>query len=198
VPDKQSQLVLGIHATLTEVCAVLVEVEGKHMTVLHSFQSTLGAEDAVEDITRLVVAAYPGQAVKVFVPADDYDQQSRVAVVDALRRARISVYRGSHIATSRGCLADMLRTLMGGRRLLRVDHRANGALRALAGGYKRPVGKDGKASGEPERNVSRTLMEALETAVHAVQVGTLASELPDGFGRSRNVHGVGYLSTVRR
>ena len=198
VPDKQSQLVLGVHATLTEVCAVLVEVEGKHMTVLHSFQSTLGAEDAVEDITRLVVAAYPGQAVKVFVPADDYDQQSRVAVVDALRRARISVYRGSHIAAARGCLADMLRTQMQGRRLLRVASTANGALRALAGGYKRAVGKDGKATGEPERNVSRTLMEALETAVHAVQAGTLAAELPDGFGRSRNVHGVGYLSTVRR
>ena len=198
VPDRQSQLLLGMHATTSEICAVLIEVEGKHMTVLAAFQSTLGAEDAVSDITRLVVAAYPAQAVKVWVPADDYDQQGRVALVDSLRRARINVFRGGYITQSRGCLADMLRTQMAGRRLLRVASTANPALRALAGGYKRPLGKDGRPVGEPERNVARTLMEALETTVYAVQAGTLAAELPDGFGRTRNVHGVGYLSTVRR
>jgi hypothetical protein len=198
VPDVQSPLVLGMHSTSSEVCAVLMEIEGKHMTVLHSFESALAAGDAVEDITRLVVAAYPGRAVKVWVPADDYDQQGRVALVESLRLARVQVYRGGYITQSKGCMADLLRTTMGGRRMLRVSSTARGALRALAGGYRVPVGRDGRAVGEAEKNVSRTLMEALECMVHAVQAGTLAAELPDGFGRARNVHGVGYLSTLRK
>jgi hypothetical protein len=198
VPDTQSQLVLGMHATSSEVCAALMEVEGKHITVLHSFETTLAAADAVEDITRLVVASYPGRTVKVWVPADDYDQQGRVALVESLRLGRIPVFRGAYITQSKGCLADMLRTQMQGKRMLRVASTAKGALRALAGGYRVPVGRDGRATGEAERNVSRTLMEAIETTLQAVQSGTLAADLPDGFGRARNVHGQGYLSTLRR
>jgi hypothetical protein len=196
--DASSELLLGLHATMSETCGVLLEVDGRHLTVLADFTSALAPGDAVADIMTVVRAAYPKRRVTVYVPAEDDEQRGRVPLMDALRAAYIPAFKGSYISSSRGCLADSLRTTYQGRRMLRVVSNCRATLRALASGYRKPIGKDGRGTGEPEKGVSRTLMEALEPMVHAVLQGAVANQLPDGFGSARNAQGVQYLSALRR
>lgn len=196
--DRVSELCLAMHADSSAVCAVLLEVEGKHCTVLHEFTSALVAGDAIDDIRRLLVMAYPGRQIKVWVPADDYDQQGRGAMMDALRSSKQQVHRAGYISQSCGGMADMLRTTLQGRRMLRVDLSCKAVINALSSGYRLTVQRDGRAGGEPEKNMSRTLIEGLECLMHAINAGSIINELPEGFGASRNAQGQQYLSALRR
>ena len=197
-PAQGSALCLGMHATSSEFCAVLLDVDGRHMTVLHDFTSSLAPVDAMKDVMTLMRAGYPNRRMQFWVPADDYEQQGRIALMDAARRLKVTVHQGGYVAQSRGCLADALRTTLDRKRLLRVDSTCKVTLRALASGYRQAVGSNGRTGGEPEKNVSRTLMEALETMAHAITAGAALGELPSGFGSSMNAQGQGYLSAVRR
>ena len=197
-PDVASVLVLGVHATTSETCAVLVEVSGRHMTVLHDFCSSLSPGDALRDIRTLLSAAYPNKRIETWVPADVHDQQGRVALMDAMRQARTPAHAGGYITQSRGCLVEVLRTSMSGRRLLCIENTCKATLMAFASGYRLAIQRDGRAGGDPEKNVSRTLMEALETMVQAVLSGQAVQALPDGFGAVRNAQGQAYLSALRR
>jgi len=175
-----------------------LEVDGRHMTVMHDFASSLGPGDAVKDIMTLVSAVYHMRKVQLWVTADSYEQQGRVALMDALKATHIPIQRAGYITTSRGCLSELLRTSLTGRRMLTVEHTCKATLNALASGYRQSVGRDGRAVGEPEKNQSRTLMEALETLVQAINAGAITNQLPEGFGATRNAQGVGYLSALRR
>ena len=198
VVDQQSALCLCLHSTSSETAGVLVEIDGRHMTVMHDFASSLGPGDAVRDIMTLVSAMYQMRKVEMFVPAEDYEQAGRVALMDALKATHRPIQRAGYITTSRGCLSELLRTSLAGKRMLRVEHTCKATLNALASGYRKIVGRDGRAGGEPEKNMSRTLMESLETLVQAVNAGAVVNQLPDGFGSSKNAQGVGYLSALRR
>ena len=198
VVDQQSALCLCLHATTSETAGVLLEVDGRHMTVMHDFASALGPGDAVRDIMTLVSAVYHARKVQLWVPAEDYEQQGRVALMEALKETHMPVQRAGYITTSRGCLSELLRTSLTGRRMLTVERSCKATLRALASGYRKQVDRDGRARGEPEKNLSRTLMESLETLVQAVSAGAITNQLPEGFGAARNAQGVGYLSALRR
>jgi hypothetical protein len=193
-----STLCLGINATPSETTAVLIEVEGRHMTVLHEFASSLAPSEALDDIVKLLGAAYPHRRIAAWVPADVYDLAGRNALMDALRQGKIVNYRGSYTAQARGCLGDPMRTVMAGRRLLRVAFNCKRTLNALASNYRYAIGKDGRPTGEPDRNLSRTLAEGLECMVHSVLQGHLGNTLPTGFGAARNASNVPYLSALRR
>ena len=196
--DQAAALCLAMHETSSETCGVLLEVDGRHITVLHDFVSSLGSGDALADMVQVVRASYPKAAVQVWVPGDVHDQRGRVALMDALRVAHVPVQKAGYITQSRGCLSDALRTQHTGRRLLRVDYRAKATLMAMASGYRMPIQRDGRTGGEPERNVSRTLMEALECCCKSVMAGSLGNQLPDGFGHTRNTQGTPYLSALKR
>ena len=198
VVDQQSALCLCLHATSSETAGVLLEVDGRHMTVLHDFASSLAPGDAIRDIMTLVTALYHMRKVQVWVPAEDYEQQGRVALMDALKQAHVMVQRAGYITTSRGCLSELLRTSLTGRRMLRVENTCKATLNALASGYRKTVGRDGRAAGEPEKNLSRTLMEALESLVNAINSGAITNQLPDGFGTTLNAQKQPYLSALRR
>lgn len=197
-PGQQDQLAVSIHATSSEVCAVLVAMAGRRVTVLADWTSSLAAGDAIKDMAALVRAAFPQRRVTWWVAADVYDQAGRVALVDAMRQAKLEVHRGAYIGQSRGQLADMLRTSIERKRLLLVGDTCKHTLNALAGGYRVAVGPDGRSRGEPEKNVSATLMQALEVLTHEVEHGHTADTLPDGFGSTHNAHGQPYFSALRR
>jgi hypothetical protein len=198
VPGQQDQLAVSVHATSSEVCAVLVAMAGRRVTVLADWTSSLAAGDAIKDISALIRAAFPQRRVTWWVAADVYDQAGRVALVEAMRQAKLEVHRGAYIVQSRGMLADMLRTAIERKRLLLVGDTCKHTLNALAGGYRVAVGPDGRAKGEPEKNVSATLMQALEVLTHEVEHGHTADTLPDGFGSTHNAHGQPYFSALRR
>lgn len=197
-PGQQDQLAVSVHATSSEVCAVLVAISGRRVTVLADWTSSLAAGDAVRDVATLIRAAFPGRRVTWWVAADLYDQAGRIALIEALRLAKVEVHRAGYAVQSRGMLADLLRTTIERKRLLLVADSCKHTLNALAGGYRVAVGPDGRARGEPEKNVSATLMTALEVLTHEVEHGHTADTLPDGFGSTHNAHGQPYFSALRR
>jgi hypothetical protein len=197
VPDRSDQLAVGFHSTSSETACVLVSISGRRMTVLADWVSSLSPLDAVRDMFMLVSAAYPNRHLTTWVPADVYDQQGRVALMDALKSVKAEVHKGGYITASRGILADKIRMEIQRRRLFLVDSNARATLQALASTYKIEVGSDGRAKGEPVKNVSRTLAEALECLTFGIEQSKSASELPDGFGESRNAQGVEYFSALR-
>ena len=119
-PAQQDQLAVSVHATSSEVCAVLVAMAGRRVTVLADWTSSLAAGDSIKDIAALIRAAFPTRRVTWWVAADVYDQAGRVALVESMRAAKLEVHRGAYIVQSRGQLADMLRTSLERRRLLTV------------------------------------------------------------------------------
>lgn len=198
IPEHSDTLAVGFHSTSSETCAVLCSVSGRRMVVLADWVTSLSPNDAVRDMMTLIRASWPGKRVTVWVPADVYDQQGRVGLMDALRQYKAEVYKGGYISASRGTMADLIRMEIGGRRMMLVDTNAKATLSALASTYKMPVNSEGRAQGDPVKNVSRTLCEALECLTFGVEQGKSASVLPDGFGSSRNAQGVGYFSALRR
>ena len=197
-PEHTDTLAVGFHSTSSQTCAVLVSVSGRRMVVLADWVTSLSPLDAVRDMMTLIRASWPGKRVTTWVAADVYDQQGRVALMDALRQTQAEVHKGGYITASRGCMADLIRMEVQGRRMLLVDANARATLAALTSTYKMQVNSEGRAQGEPVKNVSRTLCEALECLTFGVEQGKSASTLPEGFGASRNAQGVGYFSALRR
>lgn len=195
---KTSILALCLHSGPSETCGALVEIAGRHMTVLHEFTSALAAGDALDDIFTLLRAAYPGRIIQTWVAGDLYDQQGRVALTDTLRMMRINPMKGGYLAQSRGVLAEPLRASKGGTRLFRVDSNCSAVKKALAGGYRFKLKSDGRSSGDPEQNVSKTLMESIEVFAQAVISGRVVESLPPGFGTTTNAQGRPFLSALRR
>jgi hypothetical protein len=195
-PGQNDQLVLGIHQTPRELVSVLVSVSGRRMTVLADFVTAHAAGDAVKDIYTLVRSMYPNRRVATWVAADVYDQQGRNALLEALRLSKVAAYRGGYVTQARGCMSDLIRTQIDGRRMLLVDSSAKATLKALAGGYRYSIGRDGRPSGDPDDNVSRSVGVCLEILTSAIESGKTGVELPDGFGDVRNSSGAPYLSAL--
>lgn len=195
-PGQNDQLVLGIHQTPRELVAVLISVSGRRLTVLSDFVTSLAAGDAVRDIFVLIRSMHPNRRLTTWVAADLYDQQGRNPLLEALRQVQVSPYRGGFVSQARGCLSELIRTSMDGRRMFTVDSNAKATLNALASGYRYSVGQDGRASGEPESNVSRSVGTCLEILTSAVESGKTTMELPEGFGQSLNASGAPYLSAL--
>lgn len=197
-PGQQDVLAVAVHATSSQVCAVLVAISGRRMTVLADWTSALGAADTCRDIGVLLRAMYPNRRIAWWVAADVYDQAGRVSLVEAMRAQRLEVRRAGYVAQSRGALSELLRTTVDRQRLLLVGSGCRATLNAMSGGYRMPVGADGRSRGEPEANVSATLMAALEVLTHEVEQGHTADALPAGFGGTVNAQGTPYFSALRR
>lgn len=158
---RTAALLLGVHCSAAETCAVLVSPSGRRLTVVADWLSPFGPADSVPDIAALVRALYPGRRVLAYVPADAYDQQGRNPLLASLRAQQIQVFRSDTCQLSRGSLSPMIRTELHGRRMLMVDENARNVMNGLASGYTYPS-KNGRQLGEPDRNAYRTLIEALE------------------------------------
>lgn len=193
-PARQAQLVLGCNATGTETTAVLVAVDGRNMTVLADWVSPLMPNDSIPDIAHLIRAVYPGRKVTAWVPADTFDQVGRNPLVAALKAAGLPANRGENAVMSRGSLSPFIRTELRGRRMFQVDSNARATLQAMAAGYNWPVKSGGERQSEPERGPARTLIEALESIVTAINAPQNSSL--DGLANAVNSTGTRYISAL--
>lgn len=194
---RGTPLLLALNATNTETTAALVAVRGRAMTVVQDWASPMLPLDTVPDIVRLVRAAFPGHKLTAWAPQDVFDQVGRNALLAACEAARLPVQPASHAAVSRGSLVSYMRTAVNGRRLLLVEGSGcPNVMHALARGYHWPVKPGGERGADPQRNVSRTLMEALETLTFALDKpdnGSLADH-----ANATNVLGTPYISALPR
>ena len=146
------------------VCAVLQRL-GRHHVVARDFAAGGPTLDAVRAIAQEARASFPGALFDHYAPAELHDTWNRIALVPALREAKLAPYRGAHYASARGALAEALRTTVRERRLLTVAKDAPLTLAALAADYRYPVGGGtGASAHEPEPGLSRLVAEALECA----------------------------------
>ena len=166
--NRQDGLLLGCNATGQETTAVLVAVNGRHMTVLADFVSPLMPNDAIPDVAALLRAVYTGKKVTAWVPADVFDQVGRNPLITALKSAGMPAKRSENAVMSRGSLSPLIRTEMYGRRMFLVDDNARHTMQALAQGYNFPVKPGGERAAAPATGPARTLMEGLEAISYAM------------------------------
>jgi hypothetical protein len=184
---------IGCHATSTETCCFVALLDGSHLTVLREFTSPLNPAEAIKEFSLLLRAAYPGKTFAVWVPADVYDQVGRNPLIAALKVHNLRPSRGDHTVLCRGILGDWLRTDMRNQRLLTVSTEAPQMLQGLASGYHYPLLPDGTRGAEPTRNVTRTLIEALEVLTQAIiKQDTATTFTPNSY----NASGTPYMSAL--
>lgn len=189
-----SALILVANSSPTETCAALLEIRGQGIVVLADWISPLVPADSVADIAMLVRAAYPRRKITTWVPGDVFDQMGRNPLITALAAAKLPANRAGTATMARGALSPMIRTGSAGRRLFQVDEHAKNTLQALAMGYNFPVKPGGEKSGAPAPGPAKTLMEAIETCVFAIQTAEQLSNLPPT--NAVNSMGAKYLSAL--
>jgi len=193
---RNAVLLLGLNYSTTCTTACLCALHGSYLTVLADWISPLMPSDAVPDIARLIRAVYPGKQVTAWVPADVFDQVGRNPLITALKASGLKANRGENAIMTRSSLSPMIRTEMGGRRLLVVDTNANSTLQALSSGYNWQIKSSGEREGEPERNSARVLVEALEALTYTINKADNGSI---GFKTNAvNTMGTKYLSALSR
>lgn len=195
---KKDELALAVNHDGRETVAALVAIGGQSKIVLNDWASALAPGEALRDIIALVKMLYPDKSVKVFVPAEQWDQADRMPLVPALRTLKAEVYRGGYASMCRGRLSVDLRTEWQGVRMLCVAKRATLTCNALAGDYCIPTGRDGRASEVAESGTSRTLCEALECLTAALSAVQNATALPAEARLAYTPGGVQYMTALPR
>jgi hypothetical protein len=134
--------------------------------------------------------------IRWVVPPGEFNTWNNHGLVQAIRRIPHQVSAGGEPGAARPLLSDALLARRGGGTLIQVSDRAGWTLRALSGGYARPLGRRGMAQVEAETGIYRVLMEGLEAFVGAgaatVAEGEVVDEQPIAYTRG----GMAYRSAI--
>jgi hypothetical protein len=179
-----------------EVLCVAVLRRGRRLYVAGDWVAQGPVTDAVKTVLAEVQGEFPRATHETWVPAELHDGWQRIALVPALRSARLLPFRAEHTAVARGVLAEPIRTTVRDARLLLVDKRATLTLNALAHGYKFPVAQAGRPGAEPERGTSRLAAETLECLAASIGAGQLAQDPDSGANYALNPQGVRYRTAL--
>jgi hypothetical protein len=198
VSGRNDQLALAVNADSRETVAALVSVSGVSKIVINDWASSMGPSDALRDIVALIKMLYPGKSLKVFIPAEVWDQQDRLPLLPAVRMMDLAPFRGGYASQCRGSLSLDIRTEWKGRRMFCVDRRATYTMNALSGDYAMQFERDGRQAGAPEVGTSRLIMEAIECLASALSSVQNASELPKDMPRGLTKGGTPYLTAMPR
>ena len=190
------ELALAVNADSRETVAVLVSIRGLSKIVLADWASSMAPGEALRDITAVIRMMYPGKTIKVFVPAEIWDQQERLPLMAAVRNLHLEAYRAAYASQCVGGLSTELRTEWKGRRMLCVSSRASYTVNALAGDYCVGYGKDGRMEGAPEPGTSRLIGQALECLTASLASVQNAQQLPEGMPRGVTKGGAEYLTSL--
>jgi hypothetical protein len=190
-PDLRAitDLYCGFHATPNETVAVVFCREKRRFHVLADFVYQGSIPDGVADIMASMGAAFPGRRPKILVPADTCDQEARIPLVPALKRAGLRPQRGKGTAASRGCLAERIRTKVHDQHLLTVSRKAPLVLNALSMCYAIEAGRQ-----EPTVCTERLAAEALECAIAALELNVEAGAIPEGANVAYSPSGYRYIT----
>lgn len=196
-PDARAgeTVFVGFNATPSETVAVALLRSQRTLWAVRDFACAGAPSDAVRMLAADLRAAFPRADFQLWAPAEIHDQWQRVPLVPALRAARLSPFRGEHVAVARGCLTDKIRTVVRNRRMLMVDPKAALTANALAAGYCLAAEKGGQSAKEPEAGVSRLIAEALECVASSLEK-ELSSANMAGAHLSTNAQGQTYHSAL--
>ena len=194
-PVPGETVYLTWNASPSEVSCVAIVRNGRHYSVARDWSGLGAMRDVVKTISSEARAVFPRARLESWAPAELHDSFARIALVPALREARITPSRAESTVAARGSLAELLRTTIRDRRLLTCDHRAKLTINALAGGYRFVVGAGGRRQPEPEPGVSRLVGEALETLVAMLAKGITEAE-PEGANFGFNAQGTRYMTSL--
>ena len=192
---RQARLLLACNSSSTDTAAVLCSIDGQYITVIADWVSPLMPVDVIPDIVMLIKSIYPGKGISTWVPADVFDQVGRNPLITALKNAGYTPHRAEYSVMARSTLSPYLRTEMRGRRMLMVDHNSFNTLHAFSVGYNFPIKNTGERMSEPEKNVSKVLMEALESLTFAINKEDNSLDFKTN---ATNPQGTPYMSALSR
>jgi hypothetical protein len=188
---------LGFTGSPTDTVCVAAIRERSTLFVARDFAAAGPPADAVRQLVAECRAAFPKSQFSVWIPAELHDQWQRVPLVPALRQAGITPYRGEHVAVSRGCLKDRIRTVIRQHRALVVDPKAALTANSLSAGYARQIERGGRTQAEPEAGLSRMVAEALECVVSMLDKG-IGSDSFGGAHMASNPQGIKFMTALPR
>lgn len=170
---------VAFNATPAETVAVAVLRSQRSLFVAADFAVAGTPPDAVRLLAQELRATFPRAQFQIWVNAEVYDQHQRIPLLPALRDAKLTPFRGEHVAIARGCMSPSIRTVVRQRRMLMVDPKAALTANALSVGYCLAVERGGRNATEPEPGISKLIGEACETLTSALN-RELNSDAPRG------------------
>lgn len=191
------QVYVGFHATPAETVCVAVLRDRRTLFVAADFSAAGSPADGVRLLSQELRAAFPRGQFSVWTPAEVFDQWQRVPLIPALRAAKLTPYRGEHVAAARGSLADRIRTVHRQHRLLMVDPRARLSANALSAGYCLAAERGGRNATEPEPGISRLIAECIECLTFQLDRG-INSDQMKGAHLSVNPAGATFMTANPR
>lgn len=142
------------------------------------------------------VSEYTRTRLRWIVPAWHRDTYRNVGLVQAIRRLPQDVSIGEAGAQLRQAeLAALLATQHRGQPRFLVGTAASWSLRALSGGYAKPLSNRALAAAQPDQSLYRLLMEAIEGFV-ALGAATEGNDEDDAQPIAYNRAGVPYRSAM--
>lgn len=190
------QVYVGFNGSPNETVCVAVVRERRTLVVAADFSASGAPAEAVKILAADLRAEFPAARFSIWTPAELHDQWQRIPLVPALRAVGLTPFRGEHAAVSRGCLAERIRTVIRGRRMLMVDgERARLTANALAAGYAIAAERGTKTTAEPEAGVSRLIAEALESLTSQLDLALNDATLP-GAHTAVNAQGQRYQTAL--
>jgi hypothetical protein len=189
------EVFLGFSGGPSETVCVAAIRERSTVYVARDFAVSGPPADAVRQLVGECRAAFPRSTFSVWASSEIHDQWQRVPLIPALRQVGITAFRGEHVALSRGCLKDRIRTVIRNHRALVVDEKAALTANALSAGYCLAVERGGRTTAEPEAGLSRMVAEALECVVSMLDKG-IGGDSFDGAHHAVNPQGSRFMTAL--
>jgi len=174
-PSRQSELLLAMNATATEVSAVAFQVLDGAVRIYGSWvregEPQIVTADLLAAVNRTLM-----RRVSVTTGPKHWDKYLNVGLNQALRAAKVEVRKGGDVHTGRAALSNLMQRQNRAGQMFAVSAEATWVLRGLSGGYSRTMDKQGRLSDEPPNNTYRTVMEGLESAAVLLRAPTYIAE----------------------
>lgn len=154
---------LAMNATQTYVTAVLLQYDGRRLSVIADYVDEGDPGQIAGAVVRRAQVDAQGRPIRVSAPPMHFDQWRHVGLRAALARVPIDCNIGGDIRTGRDEVRALFRGSVRGMPAIQIAHAARWTLNAFAGGYCRAMGDNGRVSSEPDDNLYSTLMAAVES-----------------------------------
>lgn len=152
---------LAANATRTALAAAAVQLADDRTLLLGDWVQEGEPDEALESVVREASMAVGGARLTLICAQHHWEQYRNVGLVQTARRLGIDARPGGDAMRGREFLRREMGRMTAAGPALGVSPDAGWTLRALAGGYSLPL-RHGRVAEEPEPNLYRTLMEAVE------------------------------------
>lgn len=179
-PHKQQPLHLVVNCAPNFTAGVLMQYVNRCFRVYGDWVREGGVDEAFEQIlTDAVLAADGHTMLKVFAPAEQFDQFNNLGLLRACRRRKIDPVRGPQSAVSIGALTEPLRSQALHQPQFLANKSARWTINGLAAGYARGLDKAGILSDYPDPGYYATLMQGVESFAR-----WLSGQIPSAAGNT--------------